>query len=51
MFQGIIVFLLVTVSFIYLICKYWRQFFTKTESCDGCAISKKSNLINQKKTT
>ena len=49
MIQGIIVFLIVTLSVIYLSKKFWLQFFSKTESCEGCAIGKSSNVVDLKK--
>jgi uncharacterized protein YpmB len=49
MFQNLIVFLVVIFSAIYLANKLFRQFFSKSESCEGCAIGKSSNSVDLKK--
>lgn len=49
MFQGLIVFLIVALSVIYLTRKLWRQFFSTTESCEACAIGKTANTVDLKK--
>lgn len=44
MFQTILVIIICSASLMFLARRFWKQFFTKNEGCEGCAIGKTTTL-------
>ncbi len=49
MIQSILVGIILFISVVYITRRLWKQLFTKSENCEGCAVGKASNTSTSTK--